>query len=68
MFRFADRYPCAAPYRPCASLGTQDVFDTDAELRRQMTENASARAVEFQHRSYGRALLAVLEPENRMAA
>jgi glycosyltransferase involved in cell wall biosynthesis len=39
----------------------------DAELRRQMAESASARAVEFHFRSYGRALLAALELENRMA-
>lgn len=41
---------------------------SDAELRRQMAENSSARAIEFQFRSYGRALLAALEPEHRMAS
>jgi glycosyltransferase involved in cell wall biosynthesis len=41
---------------------------SDAELRRQMAENSSARAIEFHFRSYGRALLAALEPERRMAS
>jgi glycosyltransferase involved in cell wall biosynthesis len=41
---------------------------SDTELRRQMAENSSARAIEFQFRSYGRALLAALEPEHPMAS
>jgi glycosyltransferase involved in cell wall biosynthesis len=40
----------------------------DAELRRQMAENASARALEYDFGSYGRSLLAALDTGQRETA